>query len=68
MIYASFESILVSEVNVKQNLNKLSNPYINKYQKHVACSYGYRLSCVDSKFSKPFKSYLAEDVVYNVFG
>ena len=67
MIYAGFESMLVSEDNVKQNLNKLSSPYINKYQKHVACSYGCRLSCVDTKFSKPFKSYL-EDVVFNFFG
>ena len=33
--------------------------------KHVACSYGYKLVCVDDKFSKPFKSYLGEDTVYN---
>ena len=39
--------------------------YTKKYQKHVACSYGYKLVCVDNKFSKPFKSYLGEDVVYN---
>ena len=29
------------------------------------CSYGYKLVCVDNKFSKPFKSYLGEDAVYN---
>ena len=39
--------------------------YTNKYQKDVACSYGYELVCVDNKFSKPFKSYLREDAVYN---
>ena len=39
--------------------------YSNKYQKDVACSYGYELVCVDNKFSKPFKSYLREDAVYN---
>ena len=38
---------------------------INKYKKHVACSYGYKLVGVDDKFSKPFKSYLGEDAVYN---
>ena len=39
--------------------------YTNKYQKHVACSYGYKLVCVDGQFSKPFKSYLGKDSVYN---
>ena len=40
MIYADFESILVPEDNGKQNPNE---SYTNKYQKHVACSYGYKL-------------------------
>ena len=34
-------------------------------KKHVACSCGYKLVGVYDKFSKPFKSYLGEDVVYN---
>ena len=55
MIYANFESILVPQVNGKQN---------NK--KHVAFSYGHKLVCVDDKFSKPFKSYLGEYAVYNL--
>ena len=58
MIYANFGSILVPEDNVKQNPNE---PYTEKYQKHVTCSYGYKLVCVDNKFSKPFKSCLGED-------
>ena len=29
------------------------------------CSFGYKLVCVEDKFSKPFKSYLARDAVYN---
>ena len=62
MIYADSESILVPEDNGSQNPNE---SYSNKYQKHVACSYGYKLVCVDDKFSKPFKSYLGEDAVYN---
>ena len=41
MIYADFESILVPEANGKQNPN---GSYTNKYQKHVACSYGYVLT------------------------
>ena len=28
-------------------------------------SYGYKLVCVDDKFSKPFESYLGKDGVYN---
>ena len=62
MIYFHFESILVSEDNKKQNTNE---SYTKKYQKHVAYSYDYKLPCVGDKFSKPFKSYLGEDPVYN---
>ena len=52
IIYADFESILVPEDNGKQNPEE---PYTNKYKKHIACSYGYKLVCVNDKFSKPFK-------------
>ena len=62
IIYADFESILVPEDNEKQNSEK---SYIKKYQKHIACSYGYKLLCVDDKFRKLFKTYLGKDVVYN---
>ena len=60
MIFADFESILVPEDSEKQNPHE---SYTNKYQKHVAFS--YKLVCVDDKFSRPFKSYLVDDVVYN---
>ena len=53
MIYEDFESLLVPEGNGRQNPNE---SYNNKYQKHVACSYGYILACVDDKYSKTFKS------------
>ena len=61
-IYADFESILVPEGNGKQNSNE---SYTSKYQKLIAFNYGYILVCVDDKFSKPFKSYLGKDAVYN---
>ena len=51
MIYADFESILVPEDNGMQNPD---DTYTNKYPKHVACSYGYKLVYVDDKFTKPF--------------
>ena len=62
IIYADFESILVPKVNGKQNPEE---SYTNKYQTHIACSYGYKLVCVNDKVSKPFKTYLDEDAVYN---
>ena len=62
MIYANFETILVPEDNGKQNLEE---SYRNKYQKHFAWSYGYKLVCVDDKFSKPFKTYLDKDAASN---
>ena len=54
MIYADFESILMPEDNGKQNPKE---SYTNKYQKHIACSYGYKLVSVGDKFSKSFKTY-----------
>ena len=50
------------EDNGKQNPKK---PYTNKYQKHIACSYCYKLVSVHDKFSKPFKTYLDKDAIYN---
>ena len=46
MIYADFESILVPEDDGKQNPNE---SHTSKYQKHVACSYGYKLVFVGDK-------------------
>ena len=48
IIYADFECILLSEDNEKQNTEESCT---NKYQKHIACSYGYKLVLVDDKFS-----------------
>ena len=44
IIYQDFESTIVPEHNETQNPNE---SYINKYQKRIVCSYGYKLSCVD---------------------
>ena len=52
------------EDNGKQNPEE-SYKYTNKYQKHIACSYGYKLICVNGNFSKPFKTYLCKNAVYN---
>ena len=38
---------------------------MNKRQKHFAYSCGYKLVCVDNKFSKPFIIYLGKNAIYN---
>ena len=50
------------ENNGKQNSEE---SYTNKYKKHIACNYGCKSVYVDDKFSKPFKTYLWKDKVYN---
>ena len=57
-----FGSILVPENNGKQSPNE---SYTKEYQKHVACSYCYKLVCVDDKYIRPFNTHLGEDSVYN---
>ena len=67
MIYADFESILVSEINEKQNPNESYTNihiYTNKYQNHVGCSFGYELVSGDDQFSNPSKSYLGQDAAH----
>ena len=56
MVYTDFESILAPEDTNKDT---------NKYQKYVACSYGYKLVCVDNKFSMPSRLYQGEHAAYN---
>ena len=58
MIYADFELILVREEIGMQNPNEFNT---KQYQKHVPCSYAYKLVCLDDKFSRPFKSNLEEN-------
>ena len=54
MIYADFESISIPENNEKQNSEESD---ISKYQKYIVG--------VGDKFSKPFKTHLGKDAVYN---
>ena len=62
IIYVDFESFFVPENNGNQNPEE---SYTNKYQKHIACSYGYKLVCVDDKFSQLFKTYSGKDSGYS---
>lgn len=39
--------------------------YIDKYQKHTGCSYGYKVvCCYDDKYSKPVQVYRGEDSIH----
>ena len=60
MIYADFESLLEPEFNGSQNPNTSCT---NKYQKDIACNYGYKLVCVDDNFNRPFKSYFISHII-----
>ena len=51
----------MSEYNANQNPG---GPYTDKYQKVFLLVMAV-LVCVDYKFSKPFKTYLIENAVYN---
>ena len=63
IIYADFECILLPEDN--GNKAKSKRVLYKQISRTFACSYGYKLVCADDKFSKPFKSYLGKDAVYN---
>ena len=61
-IYGDLEIILilVPENNGKQNTDE---SYMNKYQNHVGCSFGYNIVYAEYHFRKPFKSYLGQDAI-----
>ena len=62
IIYADFENILVSDNNEKQYPEE---PCTNKFQKHISFSHGYKLVCVDDKFSKSFNTYSGKEAIYD---
>ena len=48
------------EDNGKQNPKDSDT---NKYQKNIACSYGFKSVCIVDTFSKPFKTYFDNNVI-----
>ena len=66
VIYADLESIL-QKLAVTQK-EEMEQEQTEKLQKHVACSYGYKVvCCYDEKLSKPFKMYRGMDSVNKFF-
>ena len=47
-IYADFECLLKA---VKSS-DKKNSSYTEKYQDHSPCNFGYKVVCIDNKFSK----------------
>ena len=58
-IYADFECILKGVKSDKNN-----GSYTGKYQDHIPCSFGYKVVCVDNKFSKKVVLYRGKIAVY----
>ena len=66
VIYADLESLL-QKLTVTQR-QEIDGEQTEKLQKHVACSYGYKVvCCYDDKLSKPFKMYRGFDSVHKFF-
>ena len=47
--------------------SKIQVSYTNEYKKYIACSFGYKLECIDKKFGKPFKLFLHKDTFTILF-
>ena len=47
----------LSQTIVIPNRDNADVSYTNKYQSHIACSYGYNVVCFDDKYSKPVQKY-----------
>ena len=66
VIYADLESLL-QKLTVTQK-QEIDREQIEKLQKHVAYSYGYKVvCCYDDRLSKPFKMYRGLDSVHKFF-
>ena len=56
-IYADFECNL-------RGVGSYEGSYTKKYQDHVPCSFGYKIFCVDGRFTKPIVVYRRENTGY----
>ena len=60
-IYTDFEAIIEKVQGCQPSGEK---SYTDKYQKHTACSYGYKVvCCYDDKYTKPVQIYRGEDSI-----
>ena len=64
-IYADFEANTEKVADLEANIEKSdSKSYTEKYQKHTACSFGYKVVChYDKKYSRDVVIYRGEDCI-----
>ena len=62
-IYANFECILKEARSPKCNSTDKNSSYTKKYQKHISCGFGYKVICVDDRFSKDIVIYKGKDCI-----
>ena len=62
-IYTDFECILKA---VKSS-NKNNGSYTEKYQGHIPCSFAYKVSCVDNKFSQKVVLYRGKKCCLQIY-
>ena len=61
VIYADFESVTEKVSSCQPSDNK---SYTEKYQRHTACSFGYKVVChYDKQYSRDLKIYRGEDCI-----
>ena len=66
VIYADLEALLV-KLEGDERSGKQSTA-TKKLQRHVACSYGYKVvCCYDDQYSKPFCMYRGEGSIHRFF-
>ena len=56
-IYADFECNL-------KGVENYEGSYTKKYHNHVPCGFGYKVVCIDNRFSKPIVVYRGENAAY----
>lgn len=62
--FAFYEDLKTKLKEIKKiNRGKSDESYTNRYQSHIACSYGNKSACVDDRFSKTVQIYLDENVI-----
>ena len=66
-IYANFECILketkVSKCNSIEEIFDKNSSYTKKYQSHIPYGFGYKVICIDNRFSKYVVIYRGKDCI-----
>ena len=61
-IYADFECIL-KETKVSEEIIDKNRSYTKKYQSHIPCGFGYKVICIDNRFSKGIVIFRGKDCI-----